>query len=166
MFALLRSAMPDIALRTTFIVGYPGETEAEFEELLGFVREMRFDHVGAFMYSPEPGTPAARAPEQVPAGVKRRRYRRLMRLSQEVSLARNEELIGRELTVLVESEGASGGDGRRRGGDEVFAGRSYRDAPEVDGLVLGPGRPPPGSMVRVRVEQALPYDLWGSLVSS
>jgi ribosomal protein S12 methylthiotransferase len=166
MFALLRSAMPDIALRTTFIVGYPGETEAEFEELLGFVREMRFDHVGAFMYSPEPGTPAARAPEQVPAGVKRRRYRRLMRLSQDVSLARNEELIGRELTVLVESEGASGGDGRRRGGDEVFAGRSYRDAPEVDGLVLGPGRPPPGSMVRVRVEQALPYDLWGSLVSS
>jgi ribosomal protein S12 methylthiotransferase len=182
MFARLRSAMPDIALRTTFIVGYPGETEAEFEEMLDFVREMRFDHVGAFVYSPEPGTPAARAPEQVPEAVKRRRYRRLMRLAQEVSLARNQEWVGRELTVLVESEAASagggsaqtggrlaafgGGDGRRPMGDEVFAGRSYRDAPEVDGLVLGPGRPPPGSMVRVRVERALPYDLWGSPVSS
>jgi len=182
MFACLRSAMPDIALRTTFIVGYPGETEAEFEEMLDFLREMRFDHVGAFVYSPEPGTPAARAPEQVPEAVKRRRYRRLMRVAQEVSLARNQEWLGRELTVLVESEAASagggsaqtgggpaafgGGDGRRPGGEEVFAGRSYRDAPEVDGLVLGPGRPPPGSLVRVRVEQALPYDLWGSLVSS
>ena len=164
MFARLRSAMPDIALRTTFIVGYPGETEADFEEMLDFVREVRFDHVGAFIYSPEPGTPAARAPEQVPEAVKRRRYRRLMRVAQEVSLARNQEWLGRELTVLVESDAA--GDGRRPRGDEVFAGRSYRDAPEVDGLVLGPGRPPPGSMVRVRVEQALPYDLWGSLVSS
>jgi ribosomal protein S12 methylthiotransferase len=164
MFAGLRSAMPDIALRTTFIAGYPGETEAEFEEMLDFVQEMRFDHVGAFVYSPEPGTPAARAPEQVPEAVKRRRYRRLMRVAQEVSLARNQEWVGRELTVLVESEAAS--DGRRPKGDEVFAGRSYRDAPEVDGLVLGPGRPPPGSMVRVRVERALPYDLWGSLVSS
>jgi ribosomal protein S12 methylthiotransferase len=84
-----------------------------------------------------------------------------------VSLARNQELVGRELTVLVESEGApGGGDGRRPKGDDVFAGRSYRDAPEVDGLVLGSGRPPPGAMVRVRVEQALPYDLWGRLVSS
>jgi ribosomal protein S12 methylthiotransferase len=164
MFARLRSAMPDIALRTTFIVGYPGETEAEFEEMLDFVREVRFDHVGAFIYSPEPGTPAARAPEQVPEAVKRRRYRRLMRVAQEVSLARNQEWLGRELTVLVESEAAS--DGRRAKGDDVFAGRSYRDAPEVDGLVLGTGRPLPGSMVRVRVEQALPYDLWGNLVSS
>jgi len=163
MFARLRSAMPDIALRTTFIVGYPGETEAEFEEMLGFVQEMRFDHVGAFVYSPEPGTPAARAPEQVPEPVKRRRYRRLMRVAQEVSLARNQEWLGRELMVLVESEAASAG--RRPRGDEVFAGRSYRDAPEVDGLVLGPGRPSPGSLVRVRVEEALPYDLWGSLVS-
>jgi ribosomal protein S12 methylthiotransferase len=164
MFARLRSAMPDVALRTTFIVGYPGETDAEFEEMLEFVREVRFDHVGAFVYSPEPGTPAARAPEQVPESVKRRRYRRLMRVAQEVSLARNQECVGRELTVLVESEAAS--DGRHPGRDEVFAGRSYRDAPEVDGLVLGPGHPPPGSMVRVRVEQALPYDLWCRLVSS
>jgi ribosomal protein S12 methylthiotransferase len=174
--------MPDVALRTTFIVGYPGETEAEFEEMLDFVREIRFDHVGAFIYSPEPGTPAARAPDQVPQAAKRRRYRRLMRTAQEVSLARNREWVGRELTVLVESEAASAGrgpaqakgrraapaagDGQRPPADEVFAGRSYRDAPEVDGLVLGPGRPPPGSLVRVRVEQALPYDLWGSVTSS
>jgi ribosomal protein S12 methylthiotransferase len=172
MFARLRSAMPDIALRTTFIVGYPGETEAEFEEMLDFVQEIRFDHVGAFVYSAEPGTPAARAPEQVPEAVKRRRYRRLMRVAQEVSLARNQEWVGQELTVLVESAGRppvgaeAASDGRRQKGDEVFAGRSYRDAPEVDGLVLGPGRPPPGSLVRVRVERALPYDLWGSIVPS
>jgi ribosomal protein S12 methylthiotransferase len=166
-FARLRAAMPDIALRTTFIVGYPGETEAEFEELPAFAREMRFDHVGVFMYSPEPGTPAARAPDQVPPAVKRGRYRRLMRVAQEVSLARNQEMVGRELTVLVESEAVPArGDGRRPKGDDVFAGRSYRDAPEVDGLVLGSGRPPPGSMVRVRVEQALPYDLWGSLIAA
>ena len=164
MLARLRSAMPDIALRTTFIVGYPGETEAEFQELLDFVREMRFDRVGAFIYSPEPGTPSARSGDQVPEALKRRRYRRLMQVAQEVSLALNREWVGREITVLVESE-AAGGE-RRPGGDEVFAGRSYRDAPEVDGLVLGPGRPAPGSMVRVRVEQALPSDLWGSLVSS
>jgi len=170
-FARLRAAMPDIALRTTFIVGYPGETEAEFEELLEFVQEMRFDHVGAFMYSPEPDTPAASAhggPEQVPPAVKRRRYRRLMRVAQEVSLAGNREWVGRELTVLVESAGTAAGrrDGRRAKGGDIFAGRSYRDAPEVDGLVLGAGRPPAGSMVRVRVEQALPYDLWGSVVQS
>jgi ribosomal protein S12 methylthiotransferase len=182
MFARLRSAMPDVALRTTFIVGYPGETEAEFEEMLDFVREMRFDHVGAFVYSPEPGTPAARAPDQVPQAVKRRRYQRLMRTAQEVSLARNQEWVGREVTVLVESEAAcagarpaqakgrlaapAAGDGQLPPGDEVFVGRSYRDAPEIDGLVLGPGRPPAGSLVRVRIEQALPYDLWGSLTSS
>ena len=164
MLARLRSAMPDIALRTTFIVGYPGETEAEFQELLDFVREMRFDHVGAFIYSPEPGTPSAGSAAQVPEALKRRRYRRLMQVAQEVSLALNREWVGREISVLVESEAAGGG--RRPRGDEVFAGRSYRDAPEVDGLVLGRGRPPPGSMVRVRVEQALPYDLWGSVVPS
>jgi ribosomal protein S12 methylthiotransferase len=182
MLARLRSAMPNVALRTTFIVGYPGETESEFEEMLDFVREMRFDHVGAFVYSPEPGTPAARAPDQVPQAVKRRRYRRLMQTAQEVSLARNREWVGRELSALVESDTAragdrpaqargrlaapGAGDGRRPPGDEVFVGRSYRDAPEIDGLVLGPGRPPTGSLVRVRIEQALPYDLWGSLVSS
>jgi ribosomal protein S12 methylthiotransferase len=87
-----------------------------------------------------------------------------MRVAQEVSLVRNREWVGQEITVLVESEAA--GDGRRPARDEVFAGRSYRDAPEVDGLVLGPGRPAPGSMVRVRVEEALAYDLWGSLVPS
>jgi ribosomal protein S12 methylthiotransferase len=176
MFACLRAAMPDIALRTTFIVGYPGETETEFEELLDFVWEMRFDHVGAFIYSPEPRTPAALAADQVPPAVKRRRYRRLMRVTQEVSLARNREWVGRELTVLMESGApaqtggrlaAPGGPSRRRvKSSEVFAGRSYRDAPEVDGLVLGPGRPPAGSMVRVRVERALPYDLWGSVVAT
>lgn len=162
MLTNLRSVMPDIALRTTLIVGYPGETEADFKQMLAFVREMRFDHVGAFIYSPEPGTSAARAPDQVPDALKRRRFRRLMRTAQEVSLALNRQWVGRELTVLVESEAAR--DGHRPGVEEVFAGRSYRDAPEVDGLVLGPGRPPTGSMVRVRVESALPYDLWGSLV--
>jgi ribosomal protein S12 methylthiotransferase len=104
----------------------------------------------------------------VTPAIKRQRYRRLMRVAQEVSLARNREWVGRELTVLVESGTRAQGapDGRRAKSGDVFAGRSYRDAPEVDGLVLGPGRPPAGSMVRVRVKRALPYDLWGSVVAT
>jgi len=158
MFETLREAMPDIALRTTFVVGYPGETEEEFEELLALVRELRFDHLGAFTFSAQAGTSAARQPGQVPERVKRRRYRRLMETAQRVSLQRNREWVGRELQVLVESKPPR----RRLPGDEgLFVGRSFRDAPEVDGLVLCSGRAEPGTWWRVRITQALPYDLVG-----
>jgi ribosomal protein S12 methylthiotransferase len=152
----LREAMPDIALRTTFLVGFPGETEQDFGGLLAFVREMKFDHVGAFMFSPQEGTAAARMAKQVPERVKRRRYRELMCAAQETALETNKRWIGKELTVLVESKAGRGDAGRK-----MFAGRSYRDAPEVDGLVVCPGEALPGEMRRVRIVEALAYDLIG-----
>ena len=103
MFATLREAMPDIAIRTTFIVGYPGETEAEFSELLAFVREMAFDHVGCFTFSPQSESPAAHEPDPVPERVKKRRQRQLMEVAQQVSLIKNRAMVGREIDVLVES---------------------------------------------------------------
>ena len=152
---LVRNAMPDITLRTTFIVGFPGETEAEFEELLGFVREQRFDHIGAFTYSPQPGTPAAILEGQVPSAVKEERYGRLMALAQEISLAANRAQVGREVDVLIESREPT----TARGGGLVSVGRTMRDAPEVDGLALLKGSYPAGSLVRARVDGALHYDL-------
>ena len=152
---VVRTAMPDVTLRTTFIVGYPGETEAEFRELLAFVEEQRFDHVGAFTYSPQPGTPAAADASQVSERVKHRRYGELMELAQGIALAKNRALVGRELDVLVESEQPT----ESQGGGLVVVGRTVRDAPEVDGLALVRGEFAAGSMVRVRVDGALPYDL-------
>ena len=154
MLERLREAMPEIALRTTFLVGFPGETERDFQDLLGFVRDSRFDHVGAFMFSPQHATAAATMPDQVPERIKRRRYRELMRVARETSLERNRAWLGRETTVLVESEPQPRGSGAG-----MFAGRSYRDAPEVDGLVLCKGNARPGEMRRVRITEALPYDL-------
>jgi len=157
----LRKAMPDIALRTTFLVGFPGETEKEFQGLLDFVREAGFDHVGAFPFSPQPGTAAAGMLGQVSERVKRRRYRQLMVAAKEVSLALNRRWVGRETTVLVESErGKTDGDGR------LFVGRSYRDAPEIDGLVICAGQALPGEMRRVRIVRALPYDLLAEPVAA
>ena len=151
----VRTAMPDVVLRTTFIVGFPGETDAEFEELLAFVEDERFDHVGAFTYSPQPGTPAATMSQQVPEDVKQERYGALMELAQEISLERNREMVGREVDVLVESEKPA----EAQGGGLIVVGRTYRDAPEVDGMALLKGEYPAGSLVRARVAGALPYDL-------
>jgi len=148
----LRQAMPDIALRTSFIVGYPGETEAEFQTLLEFVQEVRFDRLGVFRYWREEGTEAAALPNQVPEPIKEERYHRLMALQQPISLARNREQVGRELEVLVES--LPQGEG-----SPYLIGRSYRDAPEVDGLVFFKGRAQPGDLIRVKVTAALEYDL-------
>jgi ribosomal protein S12 methylthiotransferase len=156
MFDVLRAEMPDIAIRTTFIVGYPGETEQEFDELMAFVREMAFDHVGCFTFSPQSESPAAHEPDQVPERVKRRRQRRLMEVAQQVSIIRNRAMAGREIDVLVESAAA---EGRKRAEAGFVVGRSYRDAPEVDGLVLLEGDFAPGDFVRAKVTQALAYDL-------
>ena len=153
----LRTAMPDLALRTTFIVGFPGETRAEFAELLDFAREAQFDRAGAFVYSPQQGTPAAGMTSQVSERVKHRRHERLMRELGEIAAARNAQQVGRELTVLVESEPGQ----TTEDGTPIFAGRSYREAPEVDGLILSTGVANPGSMPRVRITQALGHDLWG-----
>jgi ribosomal protein S12 methylthiotransferase len=149
----LRAAMPEIAIRTTFLVGYPGETEVEFQTLLDFVAEMRFDRVGVFTYSHEAGTPAARLADNVPAEVKEERRERLMAVQQPISLAKNQALVGRTLDVLVEGQG-----------EGLSVGRSYRDAPEIDGLVLVQAELPVGKIVPVHITGALEYDLVGEPV--
>ena len=156
--AKLRQAMPHIALRTTFIVGFPGETEEEFQGLLDFVDAIQFDKVGAFRYSPEPGTPAALLPDPVPDAVQEERYARLMERQQPISLRKNQAQVGKMLEILVEGEGEVAGSG-----DPLLLGRSYRDAPEVDGLVLVPGvrGVPAGEMIEVHINGAMEYDLVG-----
>ena len=154
----LRAAMPDIAMRTTFIVGYPGETEEEFQGLLQFVQEIEFDKVGAFPFSPEPGTPAAELPDPVPEEEKEERYGRLMEVQQPISLRKNQEQVGKVLDILVEGQGEIA-----ESGAPLVMGRSYRDAPEVDGLVLVPGiaDAPAGAILQVHINGALEYDLVG-----
>lgn len=159
----VRAAIPNVAIRSAFIVGYPGETEAEFEELLGFLQEVKLDRVGIFKYSREDGTPAAELPDQVPESVKERRYARAMRVQRRVSLMRNRALVGQVLPVLV--------DGRVVGETQEpvsfrSVGRSYRDAPEVDGLVFIRDDVVEGEIVRVRVTQAMDYDLVGEVVGT
>lgn len=151
-FEKLRRAMPECAIRTTFIVGFPGETEAEFKHLLDFVAAARLDRVGAFLFSREPGTPSHDMPDQVPTKVKKERYERLMRAQQAISLSKNREFVGRKLRVLVEEA--------REG---WLACRSYRDAPEIDGIVYVRGDAAPGSLIYAVVDDAAEYDLYARM---
>jgi ribosomal protein S12 methylthiotransferase len=146
----MRAVIPDLALRTTFIVGYPGETEEEFQTLLEFVEQLRFDRVGVFPFSYEPGTTSESLGDPVPPEVKEERRGRLMELQQRISLEKNLALIGQTLTVLVEGHG-----------DGISLGRSVRDAPEIDGMVIVEEEIPIGEMVPVQITGALPYDLTG-----
>ena len=146
----LRTAMPDLAIRTTFIVGYPGETDEEFAGLKQFVRDLRFDRVGVFTYSFEASTPSGLLPHQVPEAVKEARRDELMELQQHISLEKNQQFVGKTLPVLVEGYG-----------DNISIARSYRDAPEIDGLVLVPGELPLGEIVPVKIDGAMTYDLTG-----
>ncbi|HRX02108.1 MAG TPA: 30S ribosomal protein S12 methylthiotransferase RimO [Anaerolineae bacterium] len=163
----LRDAMPEIALRTTFIVGFPGETEEEFVGLLDFMKAVQFDKLGVFKFSPEPGTPAFDLPDQVDADTMEERWNRVMALQQDISLARNQTQIGRTLDVLVEGTGELDAESidaplQLRSGEAVTLARSYRDAPEVDGLVLIPGVAlQPGEMATVNITGAMAYDLIG-----
>jgi ribosomal protein S12 methylthiotransferase len=148
----MRAAMPDLAIRTTFIVGYPGETESEFQTLLDFVQEIRFDRVGTFLFSFEPGTASECLGDPVAPEVKQERYDRLMTLQQKISLERNLSFMGKTLDVLFEGAG-----------DGLSVGRSYRDAPEIDGLVIVEGQAPLGELSPVRITGAMDYDLSGVL---
>lgn len=155
----LRQIIPQLSVRTTFIVGYPGETDREFEELLQFVDDLQFDRVGAFQYSYEIGTPSATLPHQVDDAIKEERYHRLMALQQPISLAKNQAFVGKTLDILVEGHGnAQDEDGNTLAGT-ISIGRSYRDAPEIDGYVIVEGELPVGEIVPVRVTGATTYDL-------
>ena len=146
--AKMRASIPDLAIRTTFIVGYPGETAEEFQALLDFVKEIRFDRVGAFQFSFEPGTTSEPLGDPVPSEVKQERVERLMELQQSISLQINQSYVGRTLDVLI--EGFDNG---------ISIGRSYRDAPEIDGLVLVESKVKVGRIVPVKITGALAYDL-------
>lgn len=151
----MRRAMPELAIRSTFIVGYPGEGEKEFENLLGFLRDIRFDRAGCFTFSFEPGTTSEPLGDPVPDEVKVERQERLMLLQQQISLEKNQQFLGQTLPVLIEGIG-----------DGLSVGRSYRDAPEVDGLVIIEGEAPLGEMVPVAISGAMHYDLTGSIATS
>jgi ribosomal protein S12 methylthiotransferase len=146
----MRAAIPDLSIRTTFIVGYPGETDEEFQALMDFVNEIRFDRVGTFQFSFEPGTTSASLGDPVPASVKQERYDRLMESQQVISLQINQSYVGKTLDVLV--EGFDNG---------ISIGRSYRDAPEIDGMVLVEGKARVGEIVPVKITGAMAYDLTG-----
>lgn len=146
----MRAALPELALRTTFIVGYPGETEDEFQTLLDFIDEIRFDRVGTFIFSFEPGTSSEPLGDPVPPEVKQDRYDRLMERQQSISLEKNQVWVGRSLPVLVEGSG-----------EGLSLGRTYRDAPEIDGMVVVEGELPVGEILPVRITGAMVYDLSG-----
>lgn len=162
----LREMVPDLAVRTTFIVGYPGETDEEFDGLMKFVDDLQFDRVGAFTYSYEIGTPSATLPDQVPDDVKQERYERLMALQQGISLKKNQSYVGRTMDILVEGHGAGEDEHGNPTGDTISLGRSYRDAPEIDGYVLVEGELPPGEIVPVRITGATTYDLIATVDTS
>lgn len=144
----MRASIPDLAIRTTFMVGYPGETEEEFQALMDFVKEIRFDRVGTFQFSFEPGTTSEPLGDPIPSEVKQERYERLMELQQSISLQINQSYVGKTLDVLV--EGYDNG---------ISIGRSYRDAPEIDGMVLVESKAKAGEIVPVKITGAMAYDL-------
>ena len=158
----IREQLPEAVLRTTFIVGFPGETEEQFQHLLDFVAEQQFDHVGVFTFSPEEGTPAAELPEQIPHEIALDRKDRLMALQQPIAAARNASWVGKIVDVLIEQENPSTGE---------MLGRCARFAPEVDGEVrVVPGEgglcAAPGTLVPVRITAADTYDLLGEVVGA
>lgn len=152
----LREALPEAILRTTFIVGFPGETDEQFAHLLAFVERHEFDHVGVFIFSPEGGTPAFELPNQVPEAIKHQRREQLMLAQQSISFRRNQAQIGRTVDVLVEQANAASGES---------IGRSARFAPDVDGLVYIQGLSPLGRIVPVTIEAADTYDQYGTLAT-
>jgi ribosomal protein S12 methylthiotransferase len=146
----IRSSLPDIRLRTSLIVGFPGERERQFRSLLRFVEETRFDHLGAFTYSSEEGTPASRLPHPVPEKVKEDRLKRLMKLQEKISLENHLRMVGKTTEALVE---------KPNGHRNTWKGRLQTQAPEIDGAVFLKGKARPGDWVEARITRALPYDL-------
>lgn len=153
----LRNNIPDIALRTTLITGFPGETEEDIDDLLDFVDTMEFDRLGVFTYSPEEGTPAASMTDQVPENIKEERRNRIMELQQEVSLDKSADMVGRVIPVMVEGKITD---------DDAYVGRSYKDAPNVDGYVFinTNAQLMSGQIINVSITGSMEYDLIGEPV--
>ena len=153
LLAKIRGRIPNVVIRSTFIVGFPGETDADFDELKNFLQEQRLDKVGVFTFSREEDTPAYDLPDQNSEQVMQERYHDLMSVQSQISQEINESLRGREIDVLIESRDEEAG--------QVVAGRSYRDAPEVDGLVYieNDKRSKPGDIVRAKITAGFVYDL-------
>ena len=153
----LREEIPDITLRTTLITGFPGETEEQHQELVAFVDEMEFDRLGVFTYSPEENTPAAEMPDQIPEEVKEDRQAELMELQQEIAFDLAEDMIDREVLVMIEGKVAD---------ENAYVGRTYRDAPNVDGLIFinTDEEMISGDFAKVKVTGAMEYDLIGELM--
>lgn len=153
----LREEIPDITLRTTLITGFPGETEEQHQELVEFVDEMEFDRLGVFTYSPEENTPAAEMPDQIPEEVKEDRQAELMELQQEIAFDLAEDMIDREVLVMIEGKVAD---------ENAYVGRTYRDAPNVDGLIFinTDEELMSGDFAKVKVTGAMEYDLIGELM--
>lgn len=152
----IKASMPDAILRTTFIVGFPGETEEHAAHLLEFVNRHEFDHVGVFTFSPEEGTPAHDLPNQLPQEIMEARRETVMAAQQPISLKNNQKSVGKVVDVLLEQENPETGE---------LIGRSARFSPDVDGLVYVEGEASLGSMVRVNITNADVYDLYGSVVT-
>ena len=154
----LRREIPDIAIRTTLITGFPGETQEQHEELMEFVDEMEFDRLGVFTYSPEEDTPAATFADQIEESVKEDRQADLMELQQEIAFELAEEMIGKEVLVMIEGKVAD---------ENAYVGRTYKDAPNVDGLIFVEADEElmSGDFAKVRVTGALEYDLIGEIIS-
>ncbi len=154
---LIRSEIPDAVIRTQFIVGFPGETEEQFEELLEFISEQKFDRVGCFMYSPEENTPGGKMSDQISNSIKKKRHNKLMKLQQEISLKAHRSFIGKEIEVLVE--------GFSEETDLLLQGRSSQQAPDIDGIVyINSGNAKVGDLVKVKITDSMEYDLIGEMV--
>lgn len=153
----LKNALPDAILRTTFIVGFPGEEETHFEHLEKFVETHQFDHVGVFKFSPESETPSYNLPNQVPEAIKELRHSKIMARQQPIAAKKNQACVGQTVEVLIEQENPSTGE---------LIGRSSRFAPEVDGLVYVQGQASLGSIVPVTITGADIYDLYGEVVAN
>ena len=152
----LRKEIPNVVIRTTVMLGFPGETDADFNKLYNFIERVKFDRLGAFSYSKEEGTAASRMPNQVHSSTKRSRYNKIMKLQNEISTELQEEMIGKELVVLVETKTFD---------NKYYVGRSYREVPEIDGIIYIEmiDKALEGKFVKVKITDATEYDLIGKI---
>lgn len=154
---MIRREIPDAVIRTQFIVGFPGETDEQFEEILEFLSEQQFDRVGCFKYSPEESTPGGRMTDQIDDEIKQQRFEAVMEVQQNISRERHREMIGRVMDVMVE--------GYSEETDLLLQGRTSQQAPEIDGVVLiNDGQAKPGDIVKVEITDSMEYDLIGHIV--